>query len=204
MSEERLSKILSLLFHPLLMPTYGLIVYFQLQSYMGMELIPKVKWMLVLFIFSMTFFISLSLTMTMKKLGLVSSLQMPVARERIIPLFVTAIIFIITFYSMRPTGLLPDFQLFILGTALLTLIALLISIFTKISIHMIGIGGVTGALIAIGLTSNVPVTRFIYLSILISGLLGFARLRLGAHKEFQIYLGYLLGLFVMGSIFLLV
>lgn len=203
MSEERLSKILSVLFHPLLMPTYGLVIYFQIQQHMGIELIPRVRLMLLLFIFSMTFMIPLSLTLVMKKLRLISSLEMPTAKERIIPLFVTAIIFIITFYSLRPTGLLPDFQVFLLGTAVLVLIALLISLFTKISIHMMGLGGVTGAIIAIGLVSSVPVIHFLNLSVLVSGLVGFSRLRLHAHKEFQIYLGYFIGVFVMSGLFLL-
>ena len=203
MPEEKLAKILSVLFHPLLMPTYGLVIYFQIQQHMGIVLIPKVRWMLLLFIFSMTFMIPLSLTLVMKKLRLISSLEMPTAKERIIPLLVTAVIFVITYYSLRPTGLLPDFQLFILGSAELVFIALLLSLFTKISIHMMGIGGVTGAIIAVGLVSTVPVIHFLNLSILISGLLGFSRLRLHAHKEFQIYLGYFIGVFVMGGLFLL-
>ena len=204
MSETKLAKILSVLFHPLLMPTYGLIIYFQIQGRMGVELIPKAKWMLLFFIFTMTFVIPLSLTLAMKRLGVVKSLEMPTAKERIIPLFFTALVFIITYYALVPTGIFPDYQIFILGTAQLVLTALVISLFTKISIHMMGIGGLTGALIALGIGSATPVIHHLNLAILISGLVGFSRLRLNAHKDFQIYFGYLLGVLVMAGLFLLI
>jgi hypothetical protein len=68
---------------------------------------------------------------------------------------------------------------------------------------MLGIGGISGAVIAMGLTYNVNVIHLLNIIIIVSGLLGFARLKAGAHKEFQIYLGYLTGLSVMLLLFML-
>ncbi len=201
--ETKLSRFLSVIFHPALMPTYGVLIYFYLQSAMGIDYPQKVKLFLILFIFLTTFSLPLFLTFIMLRLKMINSFEMHTRSERIIPLFVTAILFYITFYSLKNIGFFLDLQLFILGSTILILIAVFINYFTKISIHMLGIGGISGAVIAMGLTYNVNVIHLLNIIIIVSGLLGFARLKAGAHKEFQIYLGYLTGLSVMLLLFML-
>jgi hypothetical protein len=68
---------------------------------------------------------------------------------------------------------------------------------------MIAAGGVGGAVTALGLTYKINVIHLVNIIFLVSGLLGFARLKAGAHKEFQIYTGYLTGFSVMLLLFLL-
>ena len=201
--EKLLSRVLSVLFHPLLMPTYGTMLFFYLYPMTGIDFPLKVMLLVTLFIFLMTFIIPLSLTFVMLRMNLVNSLEMETRNERILPLFIVAILFYITYYSLKSTGLFIDLQLFILGSTLLIFIAIIINYFTKISIHMIGIGGVTGALIALGMAYPISVISVLNLLFLVAGLLGFARLRLKAHQPFQIYTGFLLALLVMASLFLL-
>ncbi len=201
--ETKIARILSMVFHPTLMPTYGVLIYFYLQSAMGLDYPLKVKVFLLLFIFLTTFTLPLFLTFIMLRLKIINSLEMHTRSERIIPLFVTATLYYITFYSLKSTGFFLDLQLFMLGTTILILLTVFINYFIKISIHMIGIGGISGAIIALAFTYKINLIHLISITVIFSGLLGYARLKTGAHKEFQIYSGYLTGFTVMFLLFIL-
>lgn len=66
---------------------------------------------------------------------------------------------------------------------------------------MIGMGGFVGALI--GVTQIIPVdlALWVMIGVFLSGLTGFARLKLNAHTPLQVYAGFLGGLLVMLLIF---
>lgn len=66
-----------------------------------------------------------------------------------------------------------------------------------------GIGGLLGGLSGIAIRLNLDFTAMIIYGLIVSGLLGFARLKLNAHKPFQVYTGFLLGFFVMLTVILL-
>ena len=65
----------------------------------------------------------------------------------------------------------------------------------KVSIHMIGIGGLVGVLFGLARVLNADLILLILAAVLISGLLGTARLTLSAHTPGQIYWGFLIGFF---------
>lgn len=73
----------------------------------------------------------------------------------------------------------------------------------KISIHMIGIGGLTGVFIGLAINLSLNLTVMIGAFIALAGLVGFARLQLNAHKPSEIYAGYLIGVFIMSGLFLI-
>ena len=95
------------------------------------------------------------------------------------------------------------YYLFLLGATFLIIIALLITFYWKISVHMIGIGGMLGALIGISFRINVDFVILIALTVLCSGIVGFARLKLNTHKPLQIYTGFLSGVIIMLLVFLI-
>ena len=201
--EKSLARVLSVLFHPLLMPTYGTLLFFYLYPMTGIDYPLKGEMLVTLFVFLMTFVIPLSLTFVLLRMKLVNSFEMETRNERILPLFIVAILFYITYYSIKSTALFFDLQLFLLGSTLLIFLTIIINYFTKISIHMIGIGGVAGALIAMGIAYSIPTIPILNLTFIVAGLLGFARLRLKAHQPFQIYTGFLTALLIMLSLFVL-
>jgi membrane-associated phospholipid phosphatase len=79
---------------------------------------------------------------------------------------------------------------------------LLVSLKWKISAHLAAIGGLTGGFFGLSfrLQEN-PVHILIFL-ILVSGVLGTARLVLGKHNKAQIYAGFLLGFLIMNGVIL--
>ena len=118
-------------------------------------------------------------------------------KERRIPFFITAIFFITAYYLLQGLNLSPIFQYYALGASIMVLAAFLINFFWKISIHMIGIGGMTGLLLGLSYMGIVNGLLLLFVCILIAGLIGFARLQLKSHTQAQVYGGFILGLFGM-------
>lgn len=67
---------------------------------------------------------------------------------------------------------------------------------------MIAWGGLTGAMIAMGMALHMSLFFWLFGVILISGITGYARLKTASHSPFETYSGYLLGLLVMTVLFL--
>jgi hypothetical protein len=96
----------------------------------------------------------------------------------------------------------PIIKVFYFGCFLSIVGALIITLEWKISIHMIGIGGFTGAVFLLSYISNEVLLPALVIAILITGLVGYSRLSLKAHSLKQIIAGFTLG-FLSETIFLL-
>lgn len=118
-------------------------------------------------------------------------------QERILTLAISGVFYYLTWWMLRHMHLSLVFQLFMIGTFYTLVSTVLINLFWKISLHMVAAGGATGLFISISLLLIQPVQAIIVLTILMSGIIGFARLKLESHNQAQIYLGWIVGFFVM-------
>jgi hypothetical protein len=91
----------------------------------------------------------------------------------------------------------PSFQLVFLGAAFIVLVCMMITLFWKISIHMISIGGTIGLFMAIGFRYEWLLPQIILPLFFLAGIVGYARLRLEAHTPTQVYIGFITGWIVM-------
>jgi len=91
-----------------------------------------------------------------------------------------------------------------MGMAILVLLAMVINLFWKISIHTLGIGSVSGTFFGISILLQTNLFPLIAALILLSGVVGWARLRLNAHNEAQVYTGFAVGFFVMVVLFVFI
>ncbi|WP_139314913.1 PAP2 family protein [Saccharicrinis aurantiacus] len=190
----KLAKIISTLFHPLLMPTLGLLVIFSLNSHI--TYIPfEYRKYITLVIFVSTFVLPLSIMPLFYQLGVIKSIQMEKPKERIIPLITTSFFFALGYLFLTRFQLPSFIASFYSGTLTAVVCALLITLFWKISIHMVGVGGVVGALLAISLKYGVNTLVMLTFCVFVAGLIGTARLKLNAHNPKQVYAGFALGLF---------
>lgn len=202
--ETKLAKTISYIFHPLLMPTYALIILFNLHAYFAL-LIPQIaKWQIIGLVFIITFFLPAFFIFLLLKKGVIKSFYMHTREERVFPFIITAIFYFLAYYLFRQIQIAPLFYFFILGSTLLIITTLFINFFWKISIHMIAIGGLLGTLLGISFVFNVNIPFLIFLVILCSGLIGFSRIKLNSHNPPQVYAGFLTGVFVMLLLFLLI
>jgi membrane-associated phospholipid phosphatase len=202
--ETRIARAVSYLFHPFLMPTYGMLLYFLViePNLMG-RLHDKVKLVLALVTFIFTFLLPVISVIFLYRSGMISSLQMKTNRERIWPFLLTAGCYIGMYYVLPEER--PEFNIIralMSGAALSVILTIIINLFTKISAHMVGIGGISGAFIALSYYLQLPIHSIIFMLIFLAGVVGFARLALNAHTPGQVYAGFLTGLIVQVLVFL--
>lgn len=193
---RKLAHTVSVLFHPLLMPTLGLM--FMLYSGSYISLLPyEAKKLIVIVIAINTFALPLLMIPLFYRFGIIKSLEMHEPRERIIPLAFTLIPYLFSFYFLQKLPLPSLLSSFILGASVTILITLIISIWWKISVHLVGIGGLTGFIFAFSNRLYTDVLLFIVIGVAVAGIVAWARLTLNAHKPSQVYAGFGLGWGIM-------
>lgn len=200
--EIKIVKAISYLFHPLLMPTYALIVLLNQKAYFSIE-DEKMKMITLGLVFVTTFMFPLIFALVLRRFGTIKSLQMETKEERIIPFFITIIFYYATFYLLKGFNINQIFVLFALGATFLAIAALIVNFWWKISLHMTAMGGFLGAMIAVSILFSYNMIFWIVLSVLISGVVGYARLKLNSHQPAQVYAGFLMGVSFMLLILLI-
>ncbi len=201
--EDKFAKTISILFHPILMPSWFTLILFSSNTYISLLIPLQLKYVLFSMIFITTAMFPLLFVLMMVKRKIVSDIYLRKREDRIYPFAITALFYFLSYYLIRQLPLYDVFSLFLLGSTFLVFFSFLITFFWKISVHLMGIGGLLGGLTGLVIRLNLDFTAMIIYGLLIAGLLGFARLQLNAHKPLQVYTGFLLAFFVMVSIFLL-
>ena len=191
-----LEKIISILFHPVFVPT--ITVFLVVKIYSNIIILENQAGIILIgtCIFSLILpLLSVFILLLTKK---IDSLEMPKKEERFLPILFASIWMILGFYFMKEIfSYAPIMKSIYLGAIYVMLIALLITKKWKISLHMLAIGGATGVLIMLEFLFGQNLILLL-ITILISGILGFSRLSLKAHSLNQIYTGFIVGNIVMG------
>ncbi|MDQ3109812.1 MAG: PAP2 family protein [Bacteroidota bacterium] len=198
------SHVLSVIFHPVIMVTYATVVYFfLLPSHFGFYQTARL-WEIIGMIFTGTALIPVAALVLLSKLGRIKSVQIEEQKERNFPLLIGSLIYFGTFYMLQNNKEVPIFiLLFLLGAILGILISLGINLRWKISLHMIGIGGLCGGASVVMYLQQEGNPLLITLLFMVAGLLGTARLYLQAHTPAQIFAGFLMGFAVQSGLMLL-
>jgi len=191
----KLTQLISILLHPMFMPLLAVHLTLLVLPSLAFTLSQNLLLIYGILVFSTMILPLVSIFWLMRK-GKVSSLEMSNHKERSLPLFKTVIWMSFGYYLLQ--NLLfytPILKAELLGAIIIILIAAIVSKYWKISLHLLGIGGVVGVFIALQIIHG----DFLYLLlffILLSGLLGVARIKQKAHNYAQVYAGFLVGLSV--------
>ena len=188
----QLSKFISIALHPVFMPLLALCITLEALPSMAFLVSKDLNYIYGIVICCTIILPLLSIFFLIKK-GMVGSLEMSNHKERSLPLFITVLWMSLGFYMLNHTLIYPYLlkaELF--GAILIIIFAAIISKFWKISLHLLGIGGVGGVFIALQIIQG-GVLYLLLLFILFSGILGVARIDQKAHNHAQVYVGFLLG-----------
>ena len=191
----KLTQLISIILHPMFMPLLALHLTLLVLPSLAFTLSHNLVLIYGILVFS-TMGLPLASIFWLMRKGKVSSLEMSNHKERSLPLFKTVIWMSFGYYLLQ--NLLfytPILKAELLGAIIIILIAAIVSKYWKISLHLLGIGGVVGVFIALQIIHG----DFLYLLllfILLSGLLGVARIKQKAHNYAQVYVGFLVGLSV--------
>jgi len=190
---KKIANLISIVLHPLLMPTIGIFLIFQSGTFLSY--IPEnIQRILIWIIAVITLFVPLFMVPFYWFKKIIHSYRMDTITERNIPFFITSILFLFGYFYIKQLNAPPTIQLYILSVFIVSLIVSIVTLFWKISAHMAGIGGVIGLIIVFVLKYMADMNHFLLLFIVLSGLIGTSRLYLNDHKPAQIYTGLVLGI----------
>ena len=192
---ERISKFISIIFHPVLIPTLGFFLLFNSGFYFSMLTWEAKRFVLLVVLFSTGILPMLSVAIL--ALNSKFDISMENSRDRIIPLLSSSVFYYLGYILLERMKSFPVFKLFLVASVLVIIALLLISFKWKISNHMAAVGGLTGTIFALSFRSGVNPIYTILTVILISGLVGTARLVLKKHDLKQLIAGYILGFSVL-------
>lgn len=195
------AHIVSLLLHPLLIPTYTYLALTTQLSLVDLQIPLEMRWTLAGLIFMTTFMFPALIMLVMLKLKVITSLEVPIRSERPLPILITAVFFYLTYYLLRHLDVAPLFYYYMLGATALAMVSFVINFAFKISIHLIVIGGSVGAFIGMAFLLQTPLIETIIIAILLSGLVAYARLRLEVHSKGEVNTGFFTGLLFMLSVY---
>lgn len=194
--ENLLARIISMLCHPMLIATWSLLILFNMEVFFAAAVPAKARWMIIILVFITTGLLPALTALLMARLGIISSAKMNQREERLWPFVITALFYYLAYYLLKQLDISAVYVVVMLGAFTSVVLALVVSTFWKISVHMIGMGGVTGAFTALSLQLMLDIPLLIVVLIAMSGLTGFARLKLQAHTPLQVLAGYISGFVV--------
>lgn len=203
MSSNTLARVLSCLFHPLLIPVFVLTLLLSNGNLFSFTIPLNLKLMLVGITVVSTILFPLIVTFFLLRIRVISTIFMDVKEERVYPILAAALFYYITYFLLKGIQVSVIFSYFMLGATLLAICSLVINFYSKISLHMIGMGSFVGLFIGLTLNFGMEFSLQVVTGILLSGLLGYARLKSNAHTPSEIYSGFLMGVTVISVMIIL-
>lgn len=189
-----LAKLISIVFHPLLLTSYLLIlIHFYFPAMLMIA--PQNFRPVLAFTFCFTFLFPAITILMFKQFGTISSYSMELRMERIIPFIGISITYVVmTFLFYYRVSFSPNFNSLILLVTALVVTATVITFFYKVSVHSLAMWGGIGMMMT--LNKAMEQTYLIWPTALIiaaAGAVMSARLYLNAHTPRQIMVGGLVG-----------
>ena len=193
---KKLAEILSVIFHPLIVPIFALLQIRSMPFFYGSSaslrdiylfgcmfllVVPPVIWYIVLY-----------------KFKVIKSWRATSRRERIWPYLLTILSYALVCGISSVLGIEYGFLDLWFYATLALVVVFIVNFFWKISAHATGMGSWTGMLFFLSIFNDYFLLFQIIVVILSSGLIGWSRLKLEAHTPLQVLFGYLLGLICVG------
>lgn len=193
---NKLAEILSILFHPLIVPVFALLQMRNMPFFysdfgllkdliifgsMFLLVVPPTLWYFVLY-----------------KFKIIQTWRATTRKERIWPYLFTILSYSLVCFISYVLGVEYGFLTLWLHAGMALTMVFLINFFWKISAHGTGMGSWVGMLYFLSIYNGISLLSEIIVVLLLSGLVGWSRLRLEAHTPTQVLFGFLLGLFFVG------
>lgn len=187
----KFSKYISVILHPILLPTLATIIFFIISP---IDFDKRQIYFLVSFVFLTSYILPLFLLIFFKKNKLISNFDIRTTHERKIPLITFIVISLIQSVIIYNIPYLKILGILFWGGLLALIIAyLLIFLNFRTSLHLIGISGFTTYFIILSLYFNSNLTFLITPFIFLIGLLATARLIVKAHTPLELFVGFICG-----------
>ena len=189
---KQVLKLASYLFHPVWMPFLGSLLYFLFIPRFFPEDIVKAKLLAIAII---TIFIPIVFYFLLKNLGKANNVFLRNVAERRWPLFFFSLLCFMVLYQILNVYNYPALYFYFVGILSSTLIAYLLTFLKlKVSLHMMGIGGLLMFFAAFCIYFHLYFIYTICFLIIATGLTASSRLYYKAHTQWELFLGLIIGI----------
>jgi len=178
------------------MPFLGVVIIFKSGTYISV-VDPRLMNRALLIIFILTVILPLTIMPFYLYTRLVRKVEMKSTRERVIPYFMTFVLFYLAHFIVKKMPLDYFFSIYLFAASITVLIMLIITYFWKISAHMVGIGGFIGLVMSVTLRFGANFMIILIIAVILAGITAYSRLILASHNPSQVYSGFLLGFFII-------
>lgn len=182
------AQLLSYILHPAIIPTVGAaFLLWVTPVYVSNE-----QFLYILgFMFIATYLLPALFSVLLKAMGVIQSLHMKDPKDRKYPFLVSITFFLFAANSLQPWENIPvELPLLLISSAITIFIFYTVLRWTKLSVHLAGMGGLVATLIFASGKYEIQILGLIALGVALSGILASARLKLKAHTPFQVILGF--------------
>ena len=192
---KRIHQLISLVFQPLLIPTFAMLLLMNMDVFILLPLRWQLKAIVGTFIFT-GLLPALPIWLLMKR-GEVNDLFISKREERTMPYLFSFMAYVFWALFMWRTLQFPMFIVAMgMGSAVSIFIIVFINLKWKISAHAAGMGGLCGSVFGVCYRTAINPVWFFAVILLISGLVALSRLELKAHTPGQVLAGFVVG-FIM-------
>ncbi|MRR21739.1 hypothetical protein EG830_02015 [bacterium] len=194
---RRAAEILSVVFHPIFIPLYGLIIIYSsntLHSFLPLQL----KRMIFILVMANNVLLPIALATVLYARGAIRTFNARDRNERVLLLTFSLVMYSLTAFLLLRMQVPGLFRAFFIAIAVVTLLTLLITVFYRISLHASGIGGLLVlVLFMAGLYHIGMVWQTVAVLLTGSAVLS-SRIYLDDHSPAEVWSGFFAGAAIMG------
>lgn len=184
----RLAHGISWVLHPFLLPVYMIALLLTATTF---ALFPaNVKFYLLWVILLYAVLIPVLALGVLRSLGRISSYRVDDRHERLLPLLVGTICYLLCAITLAKIPSVVFLRKFMVAAACCEVLCLVVSLRWKISLHLTGMGAVVALLVVMNIAGVGHMLIPLSVAILGAGALASARLYLGCHNGMQVLAGF--------------
>lgn len=184
-------KSASYIFHPLLMPLLGVVLYYGVTP---RYIDPTIVRSELFALFIITVLVPIVVFFLLKNLRLVETIYLKEAKERKFPLMIQCILLLLIIKMVFDVYDDPELYYFIVGILFSAFSALIMVFFrVKVSLHQMGVAGIL--MFLVGLSAHFKINLLISISffLFVNGWVASSRLDAKAHNYRELIMGLVIG-----------
>lgn len=188
MNYKKIATALSWVLHPFLLPVYLMAVMLTMTTF---ALYPSnVKFYLLWVVALYAIIIPVLSLGVLRSLGRISDYRIDDRRERLMPLMIGAICYVLCAITIAKIPSAIFLRKFMIAAACCEVLCLVVSLRWKISLHLTGMGAAVALLVVMNVVGVGNMLVPLMVTILGAGALASARLYLGCHNGRQVLAGF--------------
>lgn len=189
------ARLISILFHPLLIPTLGFFLLFNSGLYFS--ILPwNLKLYLLLVVFTTTCALP-AITLFVLSINQKIDFSMDKNTDRVLALLLSIVWYYSGYYLLKRLPIFPIYQMLLVGAVFVQIALIPVSMRWKVSLHMAAIGGLIGGILGMAFRILENPSMLLGVLLLSAGLVGTSRLILNKNTEAQVYTGFSIGFLIM-------